>query len=434
MNTPEKVLILGDDYRMVLPIVRSLGRKGIEVHLAWCPDESPAIQSRFTQRRHELPWYSTSDQQWIAALDALVDREQFTMVIPATEHVVYALQTARDQLRNSECVYLLDDRAFQAVVDKQATYALCEKLLVSYPKTVQVDEVAALDELADELGLPLIVKPHCSVSTEATLGKDYVRRCHTLADAREYVGYLLERGTRVALQQHCPGEGVGVELLAHEGEILTALQHRRLHETTGHGSTYRETVPLDEQLLSACRALMANLNYTGVAMVEFRVDPATGAWWLIEINGRFWGSLPLAAAAGIDFPGQLFEMLVEERTSFPATYKAGVRSRALTNDIRWLWRRITGCGKSFDSDQTQSLGWVANDVAFSSVLLHTLRGAIGIDHIDAFARDDMRPALAELATLLADATCSLRRRFARLMRPHFSGINSRQTSLSSPRT
>ena len=109
---------------------------------------------------------------------------------------------------------------------------------------------------------------------------------------------------------------MGVELLADQGQILFAMQHRRLHETTGFGSAYRETVAVNPELRGACEALMRSLNYTGVAMVEFRVDEATGKWILLEINGRFWGSLPLAAAAGADFPLYLYQLLVDGRREF----------------------------------------------------------------------------------------------------------------------
>ena len=54
---------------------------------------------------------------------------------------------------------------------------------------------------------------------------------------------------------------------------------------------------------------MADLRYTGLIMVEFRINVETDDWALIETNGRFWGSLPLAVAAGVDFPRYLYEML-----------------------------------------------------------------------------------------------------------------------------
>src|SRR5439155_2761023 len=100
-------------------------------------------------------------------------------------------------------------------------------------------------------------------------------------------------------EDHFSGEGLGVSLLASEGKVLVAFQHRREHEPLlGGGSTYRSSVPLDRRLLDACSRLVADLRYTGVAMVEFKVDSESGRWVLIEMNGRFWGSLPLALAAG----------------------------------------------------------------------------------------------------------------------------------------
>ncbi len=45
------------------------------------------------------------------------------------------------------------------------------------------------------------------------------------------------------------------------------------------------------------------LDWTGVAMVEFKLDARDGVAKLMEINGRFWGSLQLADRRGRRFPG-----------------------------------------------------------------------------------------------------------------------------------
>jgi predicted ATP-grasp superfamily ATP-dependent carboligase len=418
----DTALVLGDDYRMVLPIVRSLGRRGVAVDLGWCDRASPAAASRYARRIHELPWYSPKDSRWIGALDQLIGEHRFSLVIPATEHAVFALQHARRQLKHAARVYLIDDEAFRAVADKQATYGLCERLRIHFPRSRSIAHPDEFERLADELGLPLIVKPRCSVSGQAELGKDYVRVCHARGDALAYVRYLHARGVGTLLQQHCPGEGVGVELLAKRGEVLVALQHRRLHETTGHGSTYRETVVLDRRLFAACAGLMRALDYTGVAMVEFRVDSWSGRWALLEVNGRFWDSLPLATAAGIDFPAHLFDMLVHGRTRFDRRYRAGVRSRALANDIRWLWRRLSGRGKVFDAAQAHTMGWAANAAPLGQVIHDTWRGLSLQDHVDTFAWDDMAPARREIGGLIKDSLASLwaggiRRRLGRIFWP-----------------
>src|SRR4029453_10687251 len=93
-------------------------------------------------------------------------------------------------------------------------------------------------------------------------------------------------------------------------ELLQVFQHRRLHELplSGGGSTYRVSQAVDQRLRDYASALMAALDWTGVAMVEFRVDRQTGDAVLMEINGRFWGSLPLSSRAGLAFAKDLSDL------------------------------------------------------------------------------------------------------------------------------
>jgi len=58
-------------------------------------------------------------------------------------------------------------------------------------------------------------------------------------------------------------------------------------------------------------------------MVEFKHSRRTGAWALMEINSRFWGSLPLSLAAGVDFPRYLYEMVCEGRTGVSESLPRG---------------------------------------------------------------------------------------------------------------
>ncbi len=50
---------------------------------------------------------------------------------------------------------------------------------------------------------------------------------------------------------------------------------------------------------------------------------------LMEINGRFWGSLQLAIDAGVNFPRLAVDIALEQASPID-TYRVGVRSR-------WFW-------------------------------------------------------------------------------------------------
>ena len=55
MSAARKVLVLGKSDSSFLTVIRSLGRQGIEVHIAWCPPIEVARRSRYVRVVHELP-------------------------------------------------------------------------------------------------------------------------------------------------------------------------------------------------------------------------------------------------------------------------------------------------------------------------------------------------------------------------------------------
>jgi hypothetical protein len=108
--------------------------------------------------------------------------------------------------------------------------------------------------------------------------------------------------------------------------------------TTGGPSSFRESVPLDPILYDYSLRLLGALDWTGPAMVEFKLTSAGPK--LMEINGRLWGSLPLAVKSGMDFPSRLVDLYVgngDASTTTPTTsYSLGVRSRDLNLELVWI--------------------------------------------------------------------------------------------------
>jgi predicted ATP-grasp superfamily ATP-dependent carboligase len=72
-------------------------------------------------------------------------------------------------------------------------------------------------------------------------------------------------------------------------------------------------------------------------MVEFKIDRDSGIPKLMETNGRFWGSLPLAIAAGVDFPHLYYKLASGEAVNPCLTYQQGVVSRNLIGDLKNLF-------------------------------------------------------------------------------------------------
>ena len=75
-------------------------------------------------------------------------------------------------------------------------------------------------------------------------------------------------------------------------------------------------------------------------MVEFKYDSKTSTPYLMEINGRFWGSLQLAIDAGVDFPRLLLEAGYGQTPARVIEGRPGLRLRWLLGDVDHLLLRL----------------------------------------------------------------------------------------------
>jgi predicted ATP-grasp superfamily ATP-dependent carboligase len=106
------------------------------------------------------------------------------------------------------------------------------------------------------------------------------------------------------------------------------MTQRRIRMRPRQGGIGLENETTDEPgLREAAIALLAELGWHGPASVEFKVDARDGRPRLLDINGRFWGTLGLAIRAGIDFPGLACRVAVEGDVDPVDDYAIGVRMR-----------------------------------------------------------------------------------------------------------
>jgi predicted ATP-grasp superfamily ATP-dependent carboligase len=132
----------------------------------------------------------------------------------------------------------------------------------------------------------------------------------------------------IVVQEFVPGEIHDVCLLFNHGELRAALTQRRLRQYPAAGGVgvYCETT-IEPDLIARAVSLMAKLEWHGPAQVEFKVDRTNGRAWLLEVNGRLWGTLDLAVQAGIDFPWLLYCMAREGDVAPVHHYQTGLRYR-----------------------------------------------------------------------------------------------------------
>jgi predicted ATP-grasp superfamily ATP-dependent carboligase len=204
---------------------------------------------------------------------------------------------------------------------------------IAIPATYEIEEAAALEGLRNHLCFPLLTKAR----DKENLATAYrpPRYFSTYEALQAAFRADPQFGSRVILQEYCAGDDAGMGVLMHHGEALTLFQCRALKTWPHAGgvSVLTRTEPVNPVLAEDAVRLLRELEWEGVAQVDFRHNPDSSKAALLEINGRFWGSLAAATQAGIDFPYYVWQLAHGETPIIPACYPSGLLARWVSGDL-----------------------------------------------------------------------------------------------------
>jgi predicted ATP-grasp superfamily ATP-dependent carboligase len=196
------------------------------------------------------------------------------------------------------------------------------------------------------------------------------------------------------VQEYVPdSDEYGFFALYEGGEAVATFQHRQRRgwDYSGGPSAYRESVDIPE-LEASGRRLLDELDWHGVAMVEFLRDPDTGEFELMEVNPRFWSSLPFTVQAGVDFPALYWRQATGESVERAADYDEGVAGHLLRGELLHLESIVAD---DYPLVERPSLGETALAVA-ESVVRDRRFDYLSADDPGPFVRD-VRNTLGYLA-------------------------------------
>ena len=407
MSPCQQVLVLDADQLSTLAVVRSLGRSGCAVTAAAASPHAIAFQSRYASRHLIYPDPLQQHGAFLEWLTNTLTNHFFDLVIPVTDRSIVPILTIRNALEALSPIAIAPNPVMEQVVSKCRMHSLAREAGLDVPESWIIKAPAALETIDPRNGFPLVVKAERSLAWLDGYGQAletrYVMDRATLKDI--WARYALYGD--VLVQSRVMGHGVGLGLLARDGLLVNCFQYRRLHELplTGGGSAYRVSETLDPVLEDQATQLVRQLGWHGAMMLEFKYDPRAKQYWFIEANGRFWGGLPLALAAGVDFPRHLLALYQNQPVS-RSSYSVGVRGRNLERDIDWTRSAVRHA-----------------DIPTTRIVSDALKLVLPREHIDSFAVDDPRPLASEVRHIGCRLIGAVRRR------KRLSASNARESEL-----
>lgn len=339
-------IVFGVDTPIGLTIARELGGRGVEVTGI---GRSTTALGRFSRHVRHFEVRPTDDEGIAAMLRGIAARSpDGALLLAVSESDIVVLNRLRDRVPGVRMLIPRADR-FAAVLDKAVTLRAAEAAGVPVPWTLPLDEIVAGGMARYSGRFPVVAKwpnPLAAQPRLAAIGVPFEKLayCYNWADLERMHARLAPAGVFPLVQEHCPGYGLGQFVLMHHGAPILTFQHRRVHEWPPEGgfASLCESLPstAHRETMERSIALLRALDWEGAAMVEYRYDPASDRAVLMEINGRFWGSQPLARHAGALFGWTTYAVLGEVAQAGTTPYRAGVRCCNGIPEIKRLLRIV----------------------------------------------------------------------------------------------
>ncbi|MEV1025538.1 ATP-grasp domain-containing protein [Streptomyces sp. NPDC050264] len=275
-----------------LGAARSLGRCGVEVHVAAVAAGSPVARSRYVTQMHPAPRPGASLNEVVRILRRTAARiARPAVLIPMDDAGAIAVSQLRETLTEMFLLPEQPEHLAEYVADKARLPELCRAVGIEHPATLLPRDEYEAYSGAEELGLPVVAKWSHPWLLPPGSGLRSTSLVRTPEEARSL--YLRGQGTgsELLLQRYLAA-GRGSDWFFH-GYVD---RHGKLHG--GGAGTKEHAWPRRAGLTAVGRwapvpelqvtveHLVEALEYRGIFDIDFRVDAETGKYCLLDFNPR----------------------------------------------------------------------------------------------------------------------------------------------------
>ncbi len=327
------VFVTDAQMRSSLAVIRSLGKKGLDVTAG---EETKFTTGFFSKYCHNSVVYPSPKKQKDLFIKSILNelmKSQYDVIFPVADACLLPLIEHEREISQYSILALPARQIFMKAFDKGNTLKIAIENGIPCPKTYFINNLDELEAIKSKLEYPLIIKPRISSGSRG------IELCKSSDELIIKFNKVFFQYGPLLIQEYIPhGEEIGVYVLLNsnsEPRALSVQKRIRSFPISGGPSTLRVTVRNDVGVQIAFK-LLKIMGWVGVAMVEFRIDPRDNIPKLMEVNPRFWGSLQLSILSGVDFPYLLYKMLTEGDIEPHLSYQENVYCRwLLPGDILW---------------------------------------------------------------------------------------------------
>lgn len=295
-----------------LAVCRSLGARGVSVAVVAQDRTSPAQYSRHASR--VVRPSAANEAGLLDALVKLAKSEPERPVLFLTDDAsLVAVHRHREALEAYYRFPMSSWPVLSRIMMKDELYQSLEGV-VPVPRTRIPTDASELTDIAREIGFPLLLKPRLrclgeasepsTVPFERCFGSKAIR-ASTPAELATAYRAARTRGFAVVIQEEIEGPSsalVSLGLYAtRQGTVPAAFTSRKLRQVPadfGDGLVVQATHA--PEILPLGERIVRHFGYFGMADIEFKLEPRTGLYKILDINPRPWLWMNLPTACGVN--------------------------------------------------------------------------------------------------------------------------------------
>lgn len=328
---------------IALALMRSLGRKGVPVVRVHPNRLDFGVSSRYCRRLEVCPDLYASEQALVEFLLELAQRYPGPRVLfPASDDCVTFLARHHDRLRAAFRIVGPAWDVMRKVADKRSQYEHARALGIEIPETYFPADLAEVEALAGRLeNYPYVIKPLVAHKWRLAASRRLLggaRKAFLARTRAELLGHY-RSGARVdpnvMIQEVIGGRDerlfTFISCFDAESRPLAYCIRKKIRQMPIDFGYCTYTVSChDARVEEQSLKLLTGIGFQGIAGVEWKLDPKTGALKLIEINARAMNTIGIAPACGVDIPYIAYRDALGEQVE---------RVTDWMDDVGWIWLR-----------------------------------------------------------------------------------------------
>jgi len=308
------VLVLAADQKQAIPVVQSLGKRGIAIACLSPNPNAPAFYSRYcTEKIH---FANTSNRQAYADfLKRLVKTGKYRLLLPCSDHSTFIVSEHRQDISPYTQVFLSSHQMVSTVSSKVKLMKFASRHHITVPKSFFISDLSDLEEGRFHLDFPVVIK------RDITSGAKHLRYAATKNELISGFHKLYLPNETIVVQQYIKGKEKLFYAVCDKGEVIAyfMMEATRTHPPTG-GTPAKAFSIKDPELKDFAFNIIQATQWTGMVGLDFKQEHESKEYYLLDFNPRFGGTTMLAVKSGVDFPYLLYELAVEGKKTYVSEY------------------------------------------------------------------------------------------------------------------